>query len=398
MNDAPDTMMMKDRLPAAPWCLAAAALALAGCSSSPTMPTMPDGSNRVTVNTAERIEAFQRRLEEMREYEADRVQWAKEVGELREQLAQLRSATMILAANAEYRAPTPKAMARGSAGVAPAVAAWLQPPPPAVLEWGTQPQREAASVLQRAGQSSAPVRVRVLPAGAGDASSASPRSALIKANAAPPATPVAPVPSDAASGTVSRAMTPTASPAPPAPLAPRYTDYSTGQLQIGVPRPAPTPTPGNGGGGNERIERQGSRLASRPLERPTAFHFDAHALSGGFAPSAAERSEIASAARAAVRIVIATTASAAAAAVQAQDHATEAREWLVKAGVDPARIHLRATRLDGRADAQRVGLSIEMDSLRAQGASADVAAADTSGRGGFERAVFTLPTFAIGVQ
>lgn len=311
--------------------LAIAVLSTAACGSMPKPPMMPDGKHRVAVNTAARIEAFQERLEEMRGYEADRVRWAQEVGELRSQVAQLRSATIILAANAEERAGTPLSLTRGAPGAGLAAIGQVHsmpvhPPvmtaaresaqPSAVLQAPdalrtprhvSAPPPLGAQPARPTGPSGGPVRVRVIGPEAEPAQGA--RAPEVQENLRTP------------------------------PVAPGRLDFESNQLEIGRPPPPPVRDVAP-----ERIER----VAHFESTTGRSIEFANEQLVAGFRPDPGQSSELLAATRTSARVVIRSVvtaeASDRASVTRAHERAQEARAWLVERGVDGNRIFLSTSR------------------------------------------------------
>jgi hypothetical protein len=100
-------------------------LGLVGCNAP--QPVMPDGSRRVPVNSDARIEAFKTKAAEARRSATEDVRWTQEVQSLKAEVAQLRAATIVLAADAEGKSQSPlaKAAAARLAGGRPSVTAAL---------------------------------------------------------------------------------------------------------------------------------------------------------------------------------------------------------------------------------------------------------------------------------
>jgi hypothetical protein len=105
-------------------------LGLAGCNAP--QPVMPDGSRRVPVNSDARIEAFKSKAAEARRSATEDVRWTQEVQSLKAEVAQLRAATIVLAADAEGKSQSPlaKAAAARLASGQPSVTAALHGVPP----------------------------------------------------------------------------------------------------------------------------------------------------------------------------------------------------------------------------------------------------------------------------
>ncbi|MGE0315887.1 MAG: hypothetical protein AB7P21_30090 [Lautropia sp.] len=400
--------------------LAATVVTLMGCAAAPR-PAMPDGTSREAINTAQRIEAFQERLQEMRDYEAEKVRWAQEVTALRHELAQLRSATIILATNAEDRASLPRAMTQGRPGVgnraiaqitapvlpaaghpafdgpagyltestagstmAPAATLGTPATTPAVQTAPATPQSVAGEILNRASPSDRPVRVRVL-------------SAPVDVST-PPASPAPMVDGMQATGLDAHEpqgkqdRPPVAGPGP-AVMQPTTLEFDSRSLEIGVPRPpAPAVDPREDAVRQfaaareaadrtrfvEIAARAPARVPSRSAEvtdlssRPAiAFRFDEAELAQGFLPDDARSGALIDAAQRSVRIVIHSRITAAAADASRVRHAhqtaNEARSFLVRRGIDPSRIYLTTTRgePDRQHPASRALLLIEMDGAAA---------------------------------
>lgn len=105
-------------------------LGLAGCNAP--QPVIPDGSGRVPVNSDAKIEAFKTKAAEARRSATEDVRWTREVQSLKAEVAQLRAATIVLAADAEGKSQSPlaKAAAARLASGQPSVTAALHGVPP----------------------------------------------------------------------------------------------------------------------------------------------------------------------------------------------------------------------------------------------------------------------------
>ena len=105
-------------------------LGLVGCNAP--QPAMPDGSRRVPVNSDARIDAFKSKAAEARRSATEDVRWTQEVQSLKAEVAQLRAATIVLAADAEGKSQSPlaKAAAARLASGQPSVTAALHGVPP----------------------------------------------------------------------------------------------------------------------------------------------------------------------------------------------------------------------------------------------------------------------------
>lgn len=142
--------------PATRWMIGLLAIVCATWLTACTAPkpVMPDGSSRVPVNSDERISAYKaKRADELRGVSEQR-RLEREVDDLRQQVADLRAATIVLAADAEGKAtsPLPKppssltASARHAlAGVAPTAQLVLAPPPSVPLPAISAPEPPAVA-------------------------------------------------------------------------------------------------------------------------------------------------------------------------------------------------------------------------------------------------------------
>jgi hypothetical protein len=117
-------------------------LGLAGCNAP--QPVMPDGGRRVPVNSDAKIEAFKTKAAEARRSATEDVRWTREVQSLKAEVAQLRAATIVLAADAEGKSQSPlaKAAAARLASGQPSVTAALHGVPsssPVIAEARSEP-------------------------------------------------------------------------------------------------------------------------------------------------------------------------------------------------------------------------------------------------------------------
>jgi hypothetical protein len=174
------------------WCGGAvlvSMLGLIGCNAP--QPVMPDGSRRVPVNSDTRIEAFKSRAAEARRSATEDVRWTKEVQSLKAEVAQLRAATIVLAADAEGKSQSPLARAAAArlASGQPSVTAALHGVPPSspVI---AEARPVAPSTAAPGNGPIRPVTVTLQPAGSDTTGNAPLR--LIPANAATAAAPTTP--------------------------------------------------------------------------------------------------------------------------------------------------------------------------------------------------------------
>jgi hypothetical protein len=116
----------------AAWVAFGAAAMMTGCSAP--QPVVPDGRTRMPVNSDARIEAFTARAAAARRSATEEVRWTQEVQALKAELAQLRAATIVLAADAEGKSQSPLARAAAArlASGQPSVTQALQEPSPAI--------------------------------------------------------------------------------------------------------------------------------------------------------------------------------------------------------------------------------------------------------------------------
>lgn len=327
---------------------------LIGCSSMPSA-VMPDGKHRVPVNTAARIEAFQERLEEMRGYEADRTRWVQEVNELRNQVAQLRSATIILAANAEERAGTPSTLTRGTpgAGVASIGSMHSMPiTPPAAL--ANVDAAQPTATLQPAERAAPTLRpVAAAPAHPPSSMPSHQAQPVRLTGAAPGVVRVRVIASPEAAADAQPDATPAGARPPPA--EPTRLDFESNQLEIGVPRPVPPP---------KAPERLDTLAEARGASGET-FSFPSVMLARGFAPEPAQAAALTEAARRSGRIVIRSSVTAEAgdrtSLARAHDRANEARTWLVGQGIEAARIYVATTRREPQGGDLVKAIQIRID-------------------------------------
>jgi len=139
------TMTNTPRGCSAQWIAVSLMVLLAGCGSAPK-PVMPDGGQRIPVNDADRVAAFKAKLADEQRVDGEQVRLTREMEAIKAQIAQLKAATIVLAADAEGKAGSPLArtattdlMGAPSVRVAlerPAVPGVVQPPPevPSVIE------------------------------------------------------------------------------------------------------------------------------------------------------------------------------------------------------------------------------------------------------------------------
>jgi hypothetical protein len=126
-------------------------LSLVGCNAP--QPVMPDGSRRVPVNSDARIEAFKTKTAEARRSATEDVRWTREVQSLKAEVAQLRAATIVLAADAEGKSQSPlaKAAAARLASGQPSVTAALHGVPsssPVIAEARSEPPPRTAPAIE----------------------------------------------------------------------------------------------------------------------------------------------------------------------------------------------------------------------------------------------------------
>jgi hypothetical protein len=157
-------------------------LGLAGCNAPQAV--MPDGSRRVPVNSDARIEAFKTKAAETRRSATEDARWTREVQSLKAEVAQLRAATIVLAADAEGKSQSPLARAAAArlASGQPSVTAALHgvpPSSPAIAE----PRPAASSHPAQAIEPSRHVTVTLQP-DASDTTGSAPLR-LIPAKASP---------------------------------------------------------------------------------------------------------------------------------------------------------------------------------------------------------------------
>ena len=344
------------------------ATVLAGCSSAPKA-VMPDGKARIPVNSEERINAYKERLEEQNVYEAERVRWAREINDMREQLSQVKAATIILAAEAEGKANSPIAKAA-------AARFGIQPPSLALQQGSPGAGAPGAPTKQEAARVEVPVRIQATLPDA-KAATALPVAAPIAPTAQQPPVPAPPAPPalrpTAALQTSVEATTnpplaaarspdtvaPLASPErapeperPPEPI-PQSTSFSSDALMT-LPRPSP-------------LRRQ---LVDSPAGRPPAdgepirFTFPQEPGFVGFAPSAELGQRLVESARRGERIIIRSrwTGSPDERLVQreAEARAEKARQFLLNYGLDPDRIWINTGRASNPESGRIPALQVEV--------------------------------------
>jgi hypothetical protein len=164
-------------------------LGLVGCNAP--HPVMPDGSRRVPVNSDARIEAFKTKAAEARRSATEDVRWTREVQSLKAEVAQLRAATIVLAADAEGKSQSPlaKAAAARLASGQPSVTAALHGVPsssPVIAEARSEPPPRTAPAIEP----TRPVTMTLQPE-ASDATGGAPLR-LIPAKASAGVSPVTP--------------------------------------------------------------------------------------------------------------------------------------------------------------------------------------------------------------
>jgi hypothetical protein len=167
----------------------ASVLGLVGCNAP--QPVTPDGSRRVPVNSDARIEAFKTKAAEARRSATEDVRWTREVQSLKAEVAQLRAATIVLAADAEGKSQSPLARAAAArlASGQPSVTAALHGVPPSspVI---AEARPVASSHPVPAIETSRPVTVTLQP-DASDTTGSAPLR-LIPAKAPPAVSPATP--------------------------------------------------------------------------------------------------------------------------------------------------------------------------------------------------------------
>jgi hypothetical protein len=332
------------------------ATVLAGCSSAPQA-VMPDGRARIPVNSEERINAYKERLEEQNVHEAERVRWAREINDMREQLSQVKAATIILAAEAEGKTNSPIAKAAAARfGIQSPSLAFQQASPGAAAP--------SATTRQEAARGEDPVRIQVtlpdaqavtsLPAVPPAPTAQRPTAALqtgIEATTNRPAAPPAPALRTDTVVPTSPERAPEAG-RPPEPI-PQSTSFSSVALMT-LPRPSP-------------LKRQ---LADSPAghppanEEPVRFTFPQERGFVGFAPSAELGQRLVASARRGERIIIRSrwTGSQDERLVQreAEARAEKVRQFLLNYGVDPDRIWINTGRASNPESCRIPALQVEV--------------------------------------
>jgi hypothetical protein len=165
----------------AAWVAFGAAAMMTGCSAP--QPVVPDGRTRMPVNSDARIEAFTARAAAARRSATEEVRWTQEVQALKAELAQLRAATIVLAADAEGKSQSPLARAAAArlASGQPSMTQALQDPSPGTAlarptrhlvpaaTSGFPETQDTASIQAVAIDAGAALPVRLLPSSAAPA-------------------------------------------------------------------------------------------------------------------------------------------------------------------------------------------------------------------------------------
>jgi hypothetical protein len=218
-------------------------LGLVGCNAP--QPVMPDGSRRVPVNSDARIDAFKTKAAEARRSATEDVRWTQEVQSLKAEVAQLRAATIVLAADAEGKSQSPlaKAAAARLASGQPSVTAALHGvPPSSPLIAEARPALPPNSV--QAIEPTRPVTVTLQPV-ASDTTGSTPLR-LIPAKAPAAALPVTPPVRIEAAQSNGTPASPTTAGDEPAAFTPRPERPSPEPPATGVdPGPPPKTAPSN---------------------------------------------------------------------------------------------------------------------------------------------------------
>ena len=249
-------------------------LGAVGCNAP--QPVMPDGTRRVPVNSDARIEAFKTKAAETRRSATEDVRWTREVQSLKAEVAQLRAATIVLAADAEGKSQSPLARAAAArlASGQPSVTAALHAVP-ANSPVPAEIPPAAASSAPTLNESARPVTVTLQP-DAGDTTATAPLR-LVPVKAPADVSRVTPsAPSEAARNELPRPVPAKAADEPavlaPSPAGPTPEPPATAVDKVPTPRIAPPKEAGTGLAETRTTGTQGASTATVvPVPEPVTL-------------------------------------------------------------------------------------------------------------------------------